>query len=140
MSDDETPLDRLFADEDEHPDRVDVGEITAMNADEFVARLEVVAEASEKVADLANDLERLRKTGLREEDAKDLLYGRNAGMAKRDIEAVFTAVDDVRRGNGDLLVRLLSDVSGLNLSDTREVLDELERLRNYYADETEGPA
>jgi len=96
---DQTPLDRLFVeDADDRPDEIVVENLTTLDADEFVARLESLAEAAETVSKLTTDLERLRQTGLSDDDARDLIYGRNAGVAKRDIEALFDAVDQLKDG------------------------------------------
>ena len=129
------PLDRLFVDEDDRPEAINIGQATAMNTEEFVDRLNSIAEAADRVTKLAEDAEAIRQTGLRESDARDLIYGRNSGLRKSDIEAVFEALDDVAGGRNDLLVRLVADVAGLSQSETREVLEELRELRERYADE-----
>ncbi|RLM34086.1 MULTISPECIES: hypothetical protein [unclassified Haloarcula] len=132
---DQTPLDRLFIeDAADRPDEIVVENLTTLDADEFVARLESLAEAAETVSELTADLERLRQTGLSDDDARDLIYGRNAGVAKRDIEALFDAVDQLKDGRTkrDPSQRLLAEVSGLSLSDTSELMDELDRLRHRY--------
>lgn len=135
---DQTPLDRLFvADADDRPDEVVVENLTTLDADEFVARLESLADAAETVSKLTADLERFRQTGLTDDDARDLIYGRNAGMAKRDIESLFDAVDQLKDGRTkrDPAQRLLAEVSGLPLSETSELMDELDRLRRRYGGE-----
>jgi hypothetical protein len=134
MSDEETPLDRLFVeDAEDRPDEIVVDEVTAMDAGEFVARLESLADASDVVREMAHDLERLRKTGLTDDDARDLIYGRNSGLAKRDIEAMFDAIDKLGEHRADRPVqRLLSEISGLNLSETSELMTELDRLHQRY--------
>jgi hypothetical protein len=134
MSRDENPLDRLFIeDSDGRPDEIVIDELTTMEAEEFVDRLESLAAASEAVTEMAHDLERLRKTGLDDDDARDLIYGRNSGLAKRDIEAMFDAIDQLGEHRADRPVqRLLSDISGLNLSETSELMEELDRLHQRY--------
>ncbi|GCF13219.1 hypothetical protein Harman_11540 [Haloarcula mannanilytica] len=132
---DQTPLDRLFVeDADDRPDEIVVEDLTTMDADEFIARLESLAEAAETVTDMTADLERLRETGLSDDDARDLIYGRNSGVAKRDIESLFDAVDQLKDGRTkrDPAERLLAEVSGLSLSETSELMDELDRLRRRY--------
>lgn len=133
------PLDRLFVDEsDDRPDEIVVDNLTTMDAEEFVDRLGSLAEAAEAVTTMARDLERLRKTGLDDSDAQDLIYGRNSGLAKRDIKAMFDAVDQLSQGRADRPAeRLLSDLSGLNLSETSELMDELDRLNRKYGDNDE---
>jgi hypothetical protein len=82
---DENPLERLFVeDDDDRPDEVVVDELTTMDAEVFVERLELLAEAAEAVSTLTRDLERLRLTGLSDSDARDLIYGRNTSLRKRD--------------------------------------------------------
>jgi len=104
-----------------------------MEAGEFVDRLESLADASDAVREMAQDLEQLRKTGLSDDDARDLIYGRNSGLAKRDIEAMFDAIDKLGEHRADRPVqRLLSDISGLNLSETSELMTELDRLHQRY--------
>lgn len=134
MSDEENPLDRLFVeDADDRPDEIVVDEVTTMEAGEFVDRLESLADASDAVREMAQDLEQLRKTGLSDDDARDLIYGRNSGLAKRDIEAMFDAIDKLGEHRADRPVqRLLSDISGLNLSETSELMTELDRLHQRY--------
>jgi len=136
MTEHATPLDRLFVeDAKDRPDEIVVDGLTTMDADEFVARLESLAEAAEAINGMAEDLERLRKTGLSDEDARDLIYGRNSKLAKRDIEAIFEAIDEIASGRADKPTdRLLAEVSGLNLSETGELMDELDRLNSRYGD------
>jgi len=133
---DSNPLDRIFVEEDDdRPDTINVEELTTMDATEFVERLESLAAAAEAVETLATDLERLRATGLKDEDARDLIYGRNSGLAKRDIEAMFDAVDQLADGRADRPTeRLLSELSDLNLSETADLMDELDRLNRRYGD------
>lgn len=133
---DSNPLDRIFVEEaEERPDEIVVDEITTMDAAEFVERLESLAAAAEAVETLTADLERLRATGLSDDDARDLIYGRNSWLAKRDIEAMFDAVDQLADGRADRPAeRLLSELSGLNLSETGELMDELDMLRRRYGD------
>jgi hypothetical protein len=126
----------LFVDESgTRPDEI-VGErVTTMDAYEFVERLGSLAAAAEAVETMARDLEQLRQTGLRDEDARDLIYGRNSRLAKRDITAMFDAIDEISAGRADRPTeRLLSEVSGLNLSETSELMDELDTLRRRYGD------
>jgi hypothetical protein len=133
MTDDENPLDRLFVeDADDRPDEIVVDELTTMDAEEFVERLKSLAAASEAVTEMAGDLERLRQTGL-DDDARDLIYGRNSGLARRDIEAMFDAIDKLGNHRADRPVtRLLAEISGLNLSETSELMTELDRLHQRY--------
>lgn len=133
---DNNPLDRIFVEDvEDRPDTIAVDELTTMDATEFVERLESLAAAAEAVETLADDLERLRATGLSDDDARDLIYGRNSGLAKRDIEAMFAAVDQLADGRADRPVeRLLSELSDLNLSETAELMDELDRLNRRYGD------
>lgn len=133
---DSNPLDRIFVEESEdRPAEIAVDELTTMDATEFVERLESLAAAAEAIETLATDLERLRATGLKDEDARDLIYGRNSSLAKRDIEAMFDAVDQLADGRADRPTeRLLSELSDLNLSETAELMDELDRLNRRYGD------
>jgi uncharacterized membrane protein YdfJ with MMPL/SSD domain len=133
MSDEDAPLVRLF-DADERPDEVAIETSERVDAAEFVAQLEALADAAEAINRIQRDLEAVRGVGLRDDDVRDLIYGRNSGLAKRDIEAVFGGISDVEQGRGDLLVKLLADVSGLSQTDTREVLDELRDLRDRYGE------
>lgn len=136
MSTQENPFDRLFAaDADDQPDEIVVDELTTMDVDAFVAQLEALAEAAEAVTTMADDLERLRKTGLDDDDVRDLIYGRNNDLTKTEIEALFGAIDDVRAGTTgsyDPIERLLADLSDLSLSETTDLMDELDRLQRKY--------
>jgi len=111
MTDEDTPLDRLFVeDATERPDEIVVDEMTTLDASEFVARLEMLSNAAQVVSTMANDVARLRSTGLSDEDARDLIYGRNSGLTKTEIKAMFDAVDDLAHGDADRPVeRLLSE-------------------------------
>ncbi|RLM32646.1 hypothetical protein [Haloarcula sp. Atlit-120R] len=135
-ADQQTPFDRLFVqDADDRPDEIVVDELTTMDAEAFVAQLDALAEAAEAITTMAEDLERLRKTGLSDEDARDLIYGRNSDLTKTEIEALVGAIDDVRAGTTgsyDPIERLLADVSDLSLSETRELMGELDRLQRRY--------
>lgn len=139
MSDDPNPLDRLFIeDEDDPPDEVVVDQLTTMDARDFRDGIEALADAAAVVSTLADDVERLRNTGLRESDAVDLLYGRNSGLTKTQIRAVIDAINDIERGSDrTLLKRLLADLSTANLSETETVMSELERLQENYGDRDE---
>ena len=132
----QNPLDRIFIeDTDDRPDEIVVEEMTTMDATEFVNRLESLANAAEAVETLTSDLEQLRQTGLSDADARDLIYGRNNSLTKSDIEAMFDAVDQLAGGRADRPVeRLLSEISGLNLTETSELMEELDRLNRNYGD------
>ena len=130
------PLDTLFAD-DERPEAVNLEHVTAMPTDEFVGQLEAIAEAADRINTLAEDAAALRKSGLRDDDAKALIYGRNSSIRKSDINTVFDALDAVADGGtrgDDLLVTLVADVAGMGKRDTRDIMDELELLRERYAE------
>jgi hypothetical protein len=133
-SSDTNPFDRLFVeDADERPEEIIVDELTTMDTEEFTDCLEAIADASEAINTLAEDLERLRQTGLDESDARDLIFGRNHDLGKRDIETLFESIDTIANGKADRpLIRLLSDVSGKNMTETEALLDELERLHRKY--------
>jgi len=140
MSDNQaTPFDRLFAaDVDDCPDEIVVDELTTMETQEFVTQLEALAEAAEAVTSMAEDLERLRQTGLDDDDARDLIYGRNSNLTKTEIEALFGALDDVRAGTTgsyDPIERLLAEISDLSLTETRGLMDELDRLQRKYGED-----
>jgi len=133
-SSDTNSFDRLFVeDDDERPEEIVVDELTTMDTEEFTDCLEAIADASEAITTLAEDLERLRQTGLDESDARDLIYGRNHDLGKRDVETLFEAIDTIANGKADRpLIRLLSDVSGKNMTETEALLDEIERLHRKY--------
>jgi len=134
------PLDRLFVEESaDRPDEIIVENLTTMDTEEFVARLESLAAAAEAVTTVAEDLQRLRETGFTDGDALNLIYGRNNSLAKRDIKSMFDAIDDVVAGRADRPTeRLLSEVSDLNLSKTGELMDELDRLNQRYGGNDDG--
>jgi len=131
---DTTPLDRIFIeDEEDRPEQINVDEITTMETTEFVDRLESIADVADTVTEITEDITALRESGLSEEDARDLIYGRNADVRKRDIEALFAAVDELTTGRADRPTRrLLSALSGLTLAETGELIEELDRLRSKY--------
>lgn len=133
---DSSPLDRIFH-EEEPPETV-VIEDAEMDAEAFIDTLEELADAASDLSRLADDLQALRQTGLREEDVVDLLYGRNSGLTKTTIETVIETIDDVRddteksTGREQLLRRLVADLSNETQADTQEVFDELSRLHERY--------
>ena len=112
---------------------------------EFHRHLSKVAEAAHRLSTLSSDLRVLRATGLRDSDVVDLLYARNTAIRKGDAKAVMDAVDDLserlERANPAalrmLLVRIISDMTKLNLKDVREVLGELDRLHKQYGSDVE---
>jgi hypothetical protein len=135
-ADQQTPFDRLFVqDADDRPDEIVADELTTMDAEAFVAQLDALAEAADAITTMSEDLERLRKTGLDDDDVRDLIYGRNSDQTKTEIEALFGAIDDVRAGTTgsyDPVERLLADLSDLSLSETRDLMGELDRLQRKY--------
>jgi hypothetical protein len=137
MSESETPLDRIFVeDADERPDEIVLDGMVTVDTEEFRDQLETLADAAEAVNEMANDLASLRSVGLTDGDVRDLLYGRNNSLRKRDITAGLEAIDELAEGRADRpFQRLLSEVSGLNLSETKEVIDELERLQRKYGED-----
>lgn len=137
--DEQDPLERILtSDEEDRPDEVAVSDDgPIIDVEEFYYRLGSLADAADALVRLQEDIAALRQTGLDEQDARDLMYGRNSQLTKSDIDAIFGAIDDVERGSSDLLVRLLSDVSGLNLQETEEVVSELNRLREKYGGDDE---
>ena len=128
------PLTRLLtAEPEERPEEIAVDELTTMNTEEFVDRLESLAAAAEAIDTMARDLERLRNTGLSDSDARDLIFGRNNSLNKGEIDAMFKTIDALIDGTADRpLERLLSDLSGANISEASELLDELDRLAGKY--------
>lgn len=78
--------------------------------DEFLDRLEAVAEAEERVASLTAELERI-DIGLDEEDTRRLLWAHLTGWSLSDISETFDAVDglwippEVREFNRQIVFR-----------------------------------
>lgn len=138
MTDDTSPLEDLYVDADDRPDEIDL-EHTTIDTEAFHDRMADLATAAAAIDTLATDLRALRRTGLTDEDVVALLYGRNAGLNKSTIETVLETVDettadlesgcDARRA---LFIRLLADVSGLSISDTEQVVGELETVAERY--------
>jgi len=133
-SKDATPRD---GDEKETPETVDIDGLE-LDGSVFVDRLEAISKAVDQLSALADDARTLRESRLDEGDVRDLIYGRNSSLNKSTIEAVFDGLDDVARGDEQLLVRLVADVSGLSMSDTDEVLAEMSRLQRRYGTRSEG--
>ena len=104
--------------------------------DAFLAKLEAVSNAEARVAELADELERV-DTGLDEEDTRRLLWAHLTGWSLSDISEAFDAVEDLQqRDSRDLTVRLLAQLSDNTQEDVRDFLDECDRLERKYA--TEG--
>jgi len=133
----------LDADEDERPDTLQLGE-TEIETDRFLSRLSVIQGVALKLQKLRADLDSLRRTGLRDEDVVDLLYGRNSGLTKTQIRTVMETLDDLDRrldsasAREDLLVRLVADLGDETMSETEEIFEDLDRLnRRYGGDDAE---
>lgn len=142
-SDTEHPLEALLtAEEDDRPETLDLGD-TEIDTEQFLSRLSVIQGVAFKLQKLQKDLEMVRRTGLRDEDVVDLLYGRNSQLTKGQIKAVMNALNDIDRrldsasAREDLLVRVVADVSDETMSDTRDVFEDLGRLNSRYGGDDE---
>lgn len=135
----QTPLD-ILADDEERPEAVVIDDVE-IDAQQFVDALDALSGAAEDLSTLADDVAALQRTGLREQDVVDLLYGRNASLRKGTIQTVVETIAEVRsvasspNKREELLLRLVSDLSGETLSDSREVIDELATLQRRYGDD-----
>lgn len=129
---------RELADDNQLPATVTVGDIE-IDAAEFVDRFNAVAEAMDSLDALASNVAALRRTGLRDNDVVDLLYGRNHGLTKTTIAAVLDGLDeierDLERDREELLVTLVADTSDVGKRDVRETFEELASLRAQYGDD-----
>jgi len=115
-------------DDDGIPEEVD---------DEFLAKLDAVADAEQRVAALTGELERI-DIGLDGEDTRRLLWAHLTGWSLTDIEETFDAVEDLqRRDSRDLTVRLLAQLSNNSREDVRDFLDECDRLERKCGSEDE---
>jgi len=115
-------------DDDGIPEEVD---------DAFLAKLEAVSNAEQRVAELTAELERV-DIGLDDEDTRRLLWAHLTGWSLSDISEAFEAVDDLqRRDSRDLTVRLLAQLSSNSREDVRDFLDECDRLERKYGTEDE---
>jgi len=115
-------------DDDGIPEEVD---------DEFLAKLDAVADAEQRVAALTGELERI-DIGLGGEDTRRLLWAHLTGWSLTDIEETFDAVEDLqRRDSRDLTVRLLAQLSNNSREDVRDFLDECDRLERKCGSEDE---
>jgi hypothetical protein len=129
------PLEELFVDEDDRPDEIEVREDLAIDTAEFHDRLGALSNAADALDTLASDAAALRRSGLYDDDVQALLYGRNSQLTKTTISSVMAALDDVSAGDDreELLVTLIADVSGEGKAGTREVFEELRRVRSRYS-------
>lgn len=113
-------------DDDGIPEEVD---------DAFLAKLEAVANAEERVAELTAELEAI-DIGLDDEDTRRLLWAHLTGWSLSDISEAVEAIEDLqRRDSRDLTVRLLAQLSNNSREDVREFLDECDRLERKYGRE-----
>ncbi|WP_066418839.1 hypothetical protein [Halorubrum aethiopicum] len=116
-------------DDDGIPEEVD---------DEFLNKLEAVADAEQRVANLTAELDRI-DIGLDEEDTRRLLWAHLTGWSLSDISETFEAVEDLqRRDSRDLTVRLLAQLSNNSREDVRDFLDECDRLDRKYGSSEEA--
>lgn len=107
------------------PEQVDMGE--------FLGAVKSVSEAAETVESLGETAAALTDSPLREEDVRDLMYGRNNELTKTDIEYGFNVLQDIASGRCDRpLVRLVSAYTDLNLNEAALVIEEMERLNDEY--------
>lgn len=105
--------------------------------DEFLMKLDAVADAEARVVALAEELDRI-DIGLDEEDTRRLLWAHLTGWSLSDITEAFEAVEDLqRRDSRDLTVRLLAQLSNNSREDVRDFLDECDRLERKYGTEEE---
>lgn len=105
-----------------------------MNVLEFVHKLQSIERAANSLEALRGDVASIN-TGLREEDAIRLIYGRNGNWSLSDIRSMFDTLDTIS-GASDrkLIVRLLADLGNVKLDDSEEFYEEVERLRERYGD------
>lgn len=123
-------------DEQETPETVEIDGVE-LDGSEFVERLNTISTAADQLSELAKDAAALRQSRLDESDVRDLIYGRNSGLNKSTIEAVFDGLDEVGAGDDHLLVRLVADVSGLSMTETDDVLAEMSQLQRRYGTRSE---
>ncbi|WP_159900774.1 hypothetical protein [Salinirussus salinus] len=106
--------------------------------DEFLQAVETLGRVKEQVAELTAAFESI-DTGLTQTDTVALLYGRRNGLNKTTAEEAFQTLSDIgSKSDRELVVRLLSQYSDLNLSESEEFLSEVETLRNRYGDKGGG--
>lgn len=136
MTDDTQPSEAPYTetndDGERTVERVELGAAT-IDADEFATQLHAISGAAEQLGDLQATIERI-ETGLTEEDAVRLIYGRS-GWSLSDIRKMFGTLDQIE-GASDrkLVVRLLADLGNVTLDDAEEFYEEVERLRKRYGD------
>jgi len=105
------------------------------DATQFLQMLRTFDEATEAIQELQAEVAALN-TGLDEEDAIRLIYGRT-GFSLSDVRSFFGALDTIQGADErKLLKRLLADLGNDRLEGADEFLDEVERLRNKYGDAT----
>ena len=113
-------------DDDGIPEEVD---------DEFLAKLEAVANAEQRVAELTEELEQM-DIGLDEEDTQRLLWAHLRNWSLSDLPEAFDALGDIQRlDSRELTVRLLAQLSKNSQEDVRDLLDECDRLERKYGTE-----
>lgn len=111
----------------------DDGEWT--DAAEFLRMLKSMDEATAVIRELQGEVAHLN-TGLDEEDAIRLIYGRTQ-FSLLDIRNFFDTLDTIEgAGERKLLKRLLADLGNDRLEDADEFITEVERLRKKYGDAT----
>jgi len=107
--------------------------------DEFLQAVDALDRVEVEVAELAAGIKSI-DTGLTHSDTVALLYGRRNSLNKTTVEEAFETLDDITaKRERELIVRLLSQYSDLNLSEAEVFLSEVETLRNRYGDR-EGSA
>jgi len=113
-------------DAEEYPEGVD---------EEFLARLNSIEAAEERVDELREEVTRLNDLPLDEDDTQRLLWARLSGWSLTDIRGAFEAVDDLRTApSRELTIRLLAQLGQMTQDETEELLDEIEALARKYDD------
>jgi hypothetical protein len=134
---DTTQPDSDQTDDDAQPETVELSDdvtATEMDAERFAHALKALERAEGRLLALQQEVEALN-TGLREEDAVRLLYGRNSDFSLSDIRQLFDTLDTIEGADSrKLTVRLLADLGNTRLDDAEEFFEEVTRLRERYGD------
>jgi len=105
------------------------------DATEFLRMLRALDQGITVIEELQSEVASLN-TGLDEEDAIRLIYGRTQ-FSLSDVRTFFDTLDTIQGADErKLLKRLLADLGNERLEDADEFLDEVERLRKKYGDAT----
>ena len=121
-------------DDFEDVEEVWVGGSLSLDGEEFTESLRAVERLIEAMQEVQDELADIN-VGLEEEDAIRLVYAKNHNLTLQEVRDVFVAIDSLAEGDPRTAgKRLLALNTDLTIEKTGEVLDEIGKLAEKYAE------